>query len=157
MCGRHREYLSKPEFEKLGKLDSLQHALGFVGNQHTRLTQTAQVIGDIVVLGVQARARIHQQQHYIGFGHRLTRLFGHFTNNAGLCRRLKTTGIDNDIGMLALLAIAIVAVSGQTGKVRNDGVAAFCQAIEQGRFAHIGPTHQSNNRFHALANCYWGR
>ena len=39
--------------------------------------------------------------------------------------RLKTTGVDHNELLPALLAIAVVTVAGQTRKVRHDGIAAL--------------------------------
>ena len=50
--------------------------------------------------------------------------------------------------MLALYARTIVAVTGQTCIVGDNGVPRFGQAIEKGRLADIGSTDQRDYGFH---------
>ena len=55
------------------------------------------------------------------------------------------------LNLLTLLSIAIVAVTRQTGKVRDDGVAALGHAIEQRGLAHIGATDDRDFKRHERA------
>jgi hypothetical protein len=70
-------------------------------------------------------ASIEHKNHHIGFGHRLTGLFGHFFVDARLGRGLKATGVNHDELVFTELPVAIVAISRQTGKIGHDRIATF--------------------------------
>src|SRR5690606_39211574 len=62
---------------------------------------------------------------------------------------LKTARINHNIFVFTLTTMSVMAVAGQTSKVRNDSVAGLCQTVKQGRFAHIGPPDEGNNWLHS--------
>jgi hypothetical protein len=60
-----------------------------------------------------------------------------------------SSGINHKVTALVKLALPILTVSRQAGNIRNDSVPGSSEAIEQGRFAHVGATNERNDRFHA--------
>ena len=58
-------------------------------------------------------------------------------------------GVNHDVLALALPALAVMAITGQTGEVGHDGVTRLRHPVEQGGFAHVGTPHQSNNWLHS--------
>ena len=148
VCGRDGVHLTQAQFVELRQLGAGLHAFGLIGHQHAGLAQTAQVVTDVMVLCRQAITRIHHKQHHIGFSDSLAGLLGHFLEDALGGIRLETTRVDHDVLVLTLSALTVMAVTRQTGKVCDDGVAGLCQPIEQGGFAHIGPPNKGNNWFH---------
>ena len=65
-------------------------------------------------------------------GDGLPGLLGHFLVNAAAGIRLKAPRVDHDVLVLALLALTVMAVTGQTREICNDGVTRFGQPVEQG-------------------------
>src|SRR5690606_16479252 len=49
--------------------------------------------------------------------------------------------------MFAMRALAILAISGEAGKVRHQRITTARQPVEQRRLANIGTTHQGDYRF----------
>ena len=148
MRGRHRQHLAQTQLKEFGQLHAFGHAFGLVGRQHRRLAELAQVFRNVVVLGVQPGPGIDHKHHHIGFGHRLAGLFGHFLVDAGSSIRLKATRVDDDVLLRAELAVAVMPVACEPGKVRHNRIPRFGQAVKDRRFAHIRAAHQGNNRFH---------
>ncbi|MNV73151.1 hypothetical protein D3C71_1662830 [compost metagenome] len=148
MCGRHREHLAQAELVELGQLHALDHAFGLVGHQHAGLGEPAQVVGDVMVLRRDTGARIDDEDDHVGLGHGLLRLLGHLAVDAGGGIGLEAPGIDDDVFVLALLAIAVVAVTREPGEVRHDRVAGLRQAVEQRGFTDIRTPHEGDNWLH---------
>ena len=122
--------------------------IGLVDRQEHPLAGTAQLLRDALVAAVQAGATIHQQQYGIGLLHGLPDLFGHGAVHAFRVVG-QATGIHHQVGPLADLAIAILAITGQPGHVRHQRITGTGQAVEEGGFAHIGTTHQGDYGKHA--------
>jgi hypothetical protein len=78
-----------------------------------------------MVLGGNASTRIDHEHDDICLSHRLLGLARHFFVNAVLRVGLETAGIDDDEFELAEFGVAVMAVTRQTGKVSDDGVAGF--------------------------------
>ena len=102
-----------------------------------------------MIMGVDALAAIHQEDHHIGFGNGLSRLARHFDQDAARGDRFETARIDHDEGVLAHTSLAIVAIPRESGNVRHQGSARARQAVEQGRFADIRAPDQRHDRLEA--------
>jgi len=50
--------------------------------------------------------------------------------------------------VLALLAVAVVPVARQPGKVGHDGISRLCEAIEQRGFPNVRTPHEGDNWLH---------
>ncbi|MCY1523154.1 hypothetical protein D9M68_580420 [compost metagenome] len=148
---RDWQHLAQTQLEKFDELQTLSHALGLVGHEHAGLAEAAQVTRYLVVLCADARAGVDHEQHHVGLRYGLAGLFGHLLVDAFGGIGLEATGVDDDVFLLARLAVAVVPVTGQAGKVGHDGVARTRQAVEQGGLAHIGASHQSDDGFHYRA------
>ena len=59
----------------------------------------------------------------------------------------ETAGINDAAGCIHEARFAIVAVTGEAGRVGDEAVAAAGQGVKQGRFADIGATDQRHQRF----------
>ncbi len=119
-----------------------------VGHQVAALVPLAQVLGDHLVGGGQARARVDHEQHRIGFLDRLHRLLGHLGVDAFLVTG-DAAGIDDDEFLALPLGLAVLAVAGQAGVLGDDGVASLGQAVEQGGLADVRAAHQGDYGNHA--------
>ena len=83
-----------------------------------------------MVLHGQAVAGVDHKNHGIRLGHSLARLLGHFLVNTADGVRLEATGVDDDEFTFAVRGVTVMAVTGQTGQVGNDGVARLGQAVK---------------------------
>ena len=152
MGGRHAIHLTQAQFEELDQLHAFQHAFGLVGRQHAGLAQAPQVLGDFVVLRGHAGTGIDHENDNVGLGDGLARLFGHLVKDVAIGRvRLEASGVDDDEFAPADMAIAVVPVAGEAGKIRHDGIARLRHAIEQRGFADVGAPDERNDRFHEAA------
>ena len=103
-----------------------------------------------MVLRRRAGTGIHDKDDNIRFSHGLLRLLRHLTIDAANRIRLKSSCIDNDIFVFALLPVAVVPVTRQSGKVCNDGIPGFSQAIKECRFPDVGTPYQGNHWLHGI-------
>ena len=78
-----------------------------------------------MVLGRNASTRIDHEHDDICLSHCLLGLARHFFVNAVLRVGLKATGIDDDEFEFAEFGVAVMAVTRQTRKISDDGVAGF--------------------------------
>ena len=82
---RNRIRLAQAQFVELGHGGAGSHALGLVDRQqHALLAGFAQQLGDLVVMGVEAGSRVHQEHDHVGLGDGLPGLARHFQQDAVL-------------------------------------------------------------------------
>src|SRR5471032_3026417 len=122
--------------------------IDLVGDQIGTLVALAQVLANHLVGSGVARAGVHQEQHDIGFFDSEQRLLGHLFVHAMLVTG-DTTGVDNNVGAPLPLCLTVLAITGQTGQVADDGVASPGQAVEQGGLADVRSAHQGDYGNHA--------
>jgi hypothetical protein len=115
-------WFAQPEFMEISLDHAGIHALRLVDGNEDRTIDAAQLVGDFLVMRRQAGTAVDHENDGVGFGNRLLGLAGHFMQDAVLDQRLETAGIDNQIGLLAQLAVTVMAVAGQTRHVGNNGV-----------------------------------
>jgi hypothetical protein len=96
----------------------------------------------------QAATHIDDEDDRIRLGHRLARLLGHLLDDAGDAVGLEPAGIDDDELARTQTGVAVVAITRQAGKVGDDGIAAFRDAVEQRRLPDVRPAHQGDDRLH---------
>ena len=145
--GGDREQLAEPQAVEVRQGGVRVQAVGFVDRQVDRLGQLAQLRGHLLVGGGEAGAAVHQEQHHVRFAHRLQGLVGHRPVDA-LLAFADAAGVDHRVGAVAQAAVAVLAVPGEAGEVRHDGVTGAGKAVEQRGFAHIGAAHQGDHGFH---------
>ena len=146
--GGDRQRIAQAQRAELGARQVRVDGVDLVGDQETALVALAQVLGNQLVGGGQASARVDHEQHRIGFLDGQQRLLGHLGVDAFLVAG-DPAGVDDDVGAALPLGFAVLAVAGQAGKLGDDGVAGTGQAVEQGRFAHVGTADQGNYGNHA--------
>ena len=69
-------------------------------------------------------------------------------HDAVLGQRFETAGIDDQIGLAAQLAVAVMAVTGQSGLIGHQRIAGFGQAVEECRLADIRSPDEDEGGFH---------
>ena len=106
------------------------------------------VAGMWVIRVLDAQGPTLHEDHDVGLGDRLPGLLGHLHVDAAFGGRLEAAGVDHDVFVPALLALAVVAVPRQAREVGDDGVACLRQAIEHRRLANVGSANKCNNGLH---------
>ncbi|MNF94286.1 hypothetical protein D3C84_769910 [compost metagenome] len=119
-----------------------------VGHQQGAFVALAQVLGNHLVGGGEASLGVYQEQNDIGFFDSQQRLLGHLFVHAVFITG-NTTGVDQDVGAPLPLCLTVLAITGQTGKVADNSVAAFGQAVEHGGFTDVRSAHQGDYGNHA--------
>ena len=97
----------------------------------------AQLIGNDAVLRSQSLATIDQQDNTVGLIDRLQCLPCHRTPDHVLGNRLKATGINHEITFVAQTSAAIMAITGESRHIRDDGISAAREAVEKRRLADV--------------------
>ena len=146
--GGDRQRIAQAQRAELGASEIGIDGVDLVGDQEAALVPLAQVLGDHLVGGGHAGARIDQEQDGIRLLDGLQRLLGHFRIDAFLIAG-DASGIDDDIGAALPARLAVLAIAGQACVLRHDGVARLGQAVEQSGLADVRATHQGNNGNHA--------
>ena len=90
----------------------------------------------------KAMLRINQKQTDCGFLDGQQGLRGHLRVDAFFMPG-NSTGIDSDKTAIPNPSFTVLTVAGQARHIRHDGITGSRQAIEEGRFSHIGPTDKS--------------
>ncbi len=124
--------VAETEGVKLCRNDGAVHAFGLVDHQEGRAPGAAQARGDLFVVGSEAVAGIHHEEHHIGLFDGQQGLLGHLQLDP-LLGAIDTAGIDHDKFQLAQLRLAIFAVPGQAGEVGNQGIPGTGQASRRQR------------------------
>ncbi|MCY1544585.1 hypothetical protein D9M68_804780 [compost metagenome] len=143
MGAGNRQGLAHAHGGELGARQVGIEVVDLVDHQEAALVTPAQVLADHLIGGRQAGPRIHHEQHGIGFFDGLQRLLGHLRVDALLVTG-DTAGVDDDIGTARPLGLAVLAITGQTGQVADNRVAAFGQAVKKGGLADVRAAHQGN-------------
>ena len=139
----------RPRAWKSAAATSTIQSFRLVDGERRRLAGLADLAGDEVVLGREARPPVHQQNEPIGFGHRALRLGAHLGLDA--LRVLdQTAGIDDHERQRSQAPEAVLPIPGESGHVRHDCVARAGEHVEQGRFADVGPTYESDDGQHGM-------
>ncbi len=149
--------LAQAKFMEFGDGGTQAHAFGLVHRQqHALLAGLAQQLRDLVIVRIDARARIHQEHDDVRLGDGLAGLPGHFQQDAVLGHGLEAAGIDGDERNIAHPALAVMAIAGQAGIIGHQRGARSRQAVEKGRFPHIGAADQGNDRLerHGKRLCF---
>ncbi|MOA04854.1 hypothetical protein D3C78_1244270 [compost metagenome] len=119
-----------------------------VGDHVGTLVTFAQMLGDHLVGGGKTGLGIYQEQNDIGFFDGQQRLLGHLFVHTVLVTG-DTAGVDQNVGTPLPLGLTVLAITGQTGQVADDGVTSPGQAVEQGGLADVRSAHQGDYGNHA--------
>ncbi len=118
-----------------------------VDGERRRLARLADLTGDELVLRSEAGAPVHQQNEVIGFRDRALGLGAHLRLDT--LRVLdQAARVDHHEGNRSQPPEAVLAIPGQSGHVRDNGIARAGEHVEQGRFSDVGPTYQGNDGQH---------
>ena len=121
--------------------------LRFVERERDRFAGAPQLAQDEMILRGQARARVGEKNEPVGFLHGALGLLAHLRLDAGGILD-ETAGVDHDVGNRTHSTEAVLAVAGEPGDIRDDGVAGAGQNIEKRRLADVGPAHEGDDGQH---------
>ncbi len=148
MLGGDGDGLAEAEAKGLHPASLAAAPLAFIRHQQDPCLALAQRAGEALVEGGQAFPRIHHQQDCIGGGHRLLRLGTHPGEKRLALDIFETGGVHHGEGEIGKPSLPFAAVAGDPGHIVDDRLALADQAVEQGRFADIGPTDDGEREGH---------
>jgi hypothetical protein len=108
--------------------------LDLVDGEENRLSASAKVVREFLIRRRQSTAPVGQEYDRVAFFDRLPCLAPHVRLN----RRID----------IAAPPVPKLSIPRQPGDIRHQRIAPPRQTVEQGRFPHIGPTHENDNGFH---------
>ena len=122
VCGRHRNGIAQTQTMEIAVGDRGIQPFGLVNRQARLLGVFSREFGDMLVCRREAATTVDHNDGDVRFPQSNHSLLDH-----DLCYALfptrQTACVDNEIGNWAQLAETVYAVSGQAGKVRDQGVA----------------------------------
>jgi hypothetical protein len=121
MCRRNRNGQAKTKLMKLGNGAAVLHALSLIDAQNNSLTEFSQQPGNVVIMSIEASARINHENDDIRLSNRLLSLARHLMKDAGFGYRLKTSCIHDNKGRIADAPLTVVPITGQARKISNQG------------------------------------
>ncbi len=148
MLGRDRDRLAQPE--RVGLVDTGVHppALALVGDHDHRLAGAAHQIGEGAVGGQEPGTGVDHEQHRVGGFHRGGGLRLHAAGEARGRGFVETGGVDHREVEIADMGAARAAVAGDAGLVVDQRETLANEAVEQCRFADIGPADDRDGEAH---------
>ncbi len=144
MFGGYLDGIAKAQRVGFHRADFAVLALGLVGDQHHRLVGAAGEIGKGAIVRRQADPRVDHEHQSIGetdcgFG-----LLLHPRRQRALGALVEPGGIDDSEFEIAEPPLAFAAIAGDTRLVIDQRKLLPNQAVEQRRFADIGPADNGN-------------
>ena len=77
-------------------------------------------------------------------------LAGHGLDDAFGLDGLEAARVDDDVGTRTDAALTVLTVAGGSGFFIHYGSTRFGEPVKQGRFSHVGSTHNCNNISHCF-------
>ncbi len=148
MLGRDRHGLAEPQREGLEDAAGAGTPLGLVRHQHHRRLAAAQPIGEMAVDRRDADARVDDKQSDVGLLQRARRLLLHARAEAAGLGLVEPGGIDDAEAQIAQRGLALAPVARHPRRVVDQRQAVAHQAIEQRRFAGVGPADDGDGQCH---------
>ncbi len=135
MLGREPDRIAKAQAVDIFERST---AFAFVGGEDHGLARTAQGLGDDLVAGSDAIARVDDEEQGIGLGDGGDGLLGHALGQRTGRGLFETGGVDQAEGEAVKLHIHCLPVAGDARRVMHDGGMASRQPVDQPRLADIG-------------------
>ena len=151
VLGRDRHRLAQAERPGLGGAGIAGLAFGLVDHQAQRLVMAAQPVGEMTVQRRQPGAGVGHHQHQIRLAQHGLGAGLHAGFEALGVGVLQARGVDHAELRRAQPAGALAPVARDPRAVVDQGRPAPDEAVEQGRFAHIGAADNGNGDCHGAA------
>ena len=123
-------------------------AVDLVDDMEDRFIDLPEHGGYFPVRRRQPVAPVHEKNYDVRLFHGEGGLFPHLGQDAVGSRRLEAAGVYEDKRSSLPIAVGIIPVPRCPRLVDDDRLAPAGQAVEEGRFAHIGPADDGNYRSH---------
>src|SRR5690606_7298699 len=144
--GRNGTRFAQAKFMKLCQRRRMAHAFRLVDGEHHTLARLAQQLGDFVIVRVDTRAGIDDEDDDIGFSNGLMRLPRHFAQDAIFRHGFEAAGVDRYEGVAAHPPLAVVPIAGQAREIGDQRRTRTRDAIEEGGLADVRPTYERHDR-----------
>src|SRR5690606_22894039 len=146
---RDRERRAETEPEEVRARERRFHALRLVHGHRDPLAGAAQALGDPLVLGRDAVAMIDDEDHDVGLLERRVDLL--LDERLEAAAGAEAARVDHEVGTVTEACVAVAAIAGDAGVVRDERIAGARQAIEQRRLTDVRPADQRDGREHRSA------
>ncbi|MHC2559097.1 hypothetical protein ACVIVD_001091 [Bradyrhizobium liaoningense] len=148
MLGRNLDGIAEAERKGLHRAGIAMLALALVGDQQHRLVGLAGEIGEGAIGGRETNAGIDDEEQRVGLRDRGFGLLLHARGQRALGAFVETGGIDDGELEVAEPGLAFAAVAGDARQVIDKRELLSNQAVEQRRFADIGPADDGDCEGH---------
>ena len=146
--GGHRHRIAETEVIELVEVGvNMTRGVHLVHRQHDGFTGALEHTCHLLIGGGHTRLNIGDKHDHIGVVDGDLRLLTHESEDLVIGAGLDTAGIHQAELAAQPLALAVNTVTGDTGGVLHDGKTLTDQLIKQHGFAHVGATHDCNQRF----------
>ena len=142
--------VANTQLVELGSHARVVHAFGFVDRKVHGQPATTQQISDARILWRNACTAVDDKENDVGFIERLQRLPRHFLQDAVFSHGLEATGIDDDEAMVADAALAILAITRETGEVGNQRRARTRESVEERALSDVRTSDEGDGGKHFL-------
>src|SRR5690606_2878255 len=119
-------------------------AVDFVDGQKDGFFPAAQKLRHLGVQRVDAFAAVDDQDDHVGLGHGDLGLSPALRGDVFGGVRIDAARVDHREDAVAPAALAVEPIAGDAGLILHDRDPAPDEAVEQGRFAHVGPADQGD-------------
>ena len=146
MFGGNGDRLAEAELER--RIEALlgRAAFALVGDEHDRASRRADQLGERLVVGGDAFARIDDEEHEIGRGQRRFALLAHALGNRAALGLLEAGRVDDGHGIAGEIGFAVASVARQPRHIRDERGTAARQPVEQRRLADVGAADDGDDR-----------
>ena len=134
---RQRQGLAEAELVELERLGIAAWIVELVRDQDHRLARAAQQVGELLVPGSDAGARVDHEQHEIGLGDRGASLVGDLALHRARVAGIDATGVEDREGGPAPLDDQLLAVARDARLLVHDRLAGRGQAVHERRLADV--------------------
>ena len=138
--------LAETERVKLGRGERGLQAFRLVDDHEHLAAACPQLLRDGPIRRHEPGTGIHDEKNDIRFIDREAGLARQRTRNPARARRLESSRIDREKGLLADAALAVIAIARRARRIDHDGSAGAGQPVEQRGFPDVRPPDDDESR-----------
>ena len=144
---RHR--VAEAEAVQVERQALLRRVVDLVREQQHLLLRAAQQLGELLVAGRDAGARVDDEQHEVGLGDRGARLLGDLRRDVAAVGEVDAARVDQHELLAVPLADELLAVARRALRRVDDGRARAGQPVDQRRLADVREADDRDRPFHS--------
>ena len=122
---------------KLGGKAHVERRVALVRRDQGRLARAAQQVGDLIVAGAAAGARVDDEHCHIGVGEADARLLADRSGERILIGKVDAAGVDQRECTPVPLAVELFAVARDPRPLVHDRLTRLCQAVDERGLANV--------------------